>query len=289
MLGTAAPVHITDQPIHLPEAEFVDRAVASFDRIPTIDSHKIGVIYVGKDQMLEEEYLANSSSSMDFGVFLGKLGTLVSIQIPRGFNPQGLQYPRDGEFTIAWRDRVAEIVFLITSMMPTNREDDFQCITKKMHVGNCHVNIIFNMSGREWHMDYFQSQLNYVNVVISPANGIFRPDLLGPGLAPEFYRVQVLTQRDMPSMSPVAESKIVSAKHLSSFVRLVALNADVVCSAWNAKRVGDAEFPSSWRSRLQAIERLKSQAVAWHKRPEEALAQNSSGLAATLDFGRWTH
>ena len=309
MIATAAPVHIEDQALHLPQAEFVARALAGFDRIPIIDSHKIGVIYVGGDQTMEDQYLANSSASVDFGNFLKKLGTLVSIEDPVGFNPHSLQCPRDGEFTIAWRDRVAEIVFLITSMMPTNIEDDPHCTTKKMHVGNCHVNIIFNMSGWDWSMDYFRSQLNYVNIVISPANGLFRPELHSQILVPEFYRVQVLTRYDMPSISPVAESKVVSAKHLASFVRLLALNADVVCSAWNAKRDGDAEFPSSWRARLQAIKRLKSQVTGWNKEQEAAAAQKSTsdvgggkkpaarptketkedvnGLAATLDFGRW--
>jgi hypothetical protein len=53
--------------------------------------------------------------------FLAGLGTKVALK-GANFNTQGLdrESNMDGEFTYAWRDRVTEIVFHVTTMMPTN-------------------------------------------------------------------------------------------------------------------------------------------------------------------------
>ncbi|KAK5276230.1 Tuberous sclerosis 2-like protein, partial [Exophiala xenobiotica] len=161
MVASAASTNIADQPLLLPDEDFVRRGLESFDRIPTVSSHKIGILYIGEGQATEPEYLANMSGSRDYARFLDGLGYVVSLQPPLRYNPQGLEYPRDGESTIAWRNRVDEIVYHVPTMMPTDLEEDPYCVTKKAHVGNCHVNIVFNRSGLPWSFDNFKSQLNY--------------------------------------------------------------------------------------------------------------------------------
>ncbi|KEF61743.1 uncharacterized protein A1O9_03313 [Exophiala aquamarina CBS 119918] len=314
MMASAATTSLADQPIQLPQEDYVTRALEIFDRVPTVASHKIGVLYIGPGQLTEPDYLANTSGSQDFERLLGGLGYVVSLQPPLRYNPQGLEYPRDGENTIAWRDRVAEIVYHVPTLMPTDLEEDPQCITKKSHVGNCHVNIVFNRSGAPWEMDNFRSQLNYVNIVIRPAcRGRVKEE---KDFIPGFYRVHVITKDGLPNLSPAAEPKIISAAKLAQFVRVLAINASQFCGTWNTKD-SDTEYPSEWRTRLQHIKMLKERVMAksGDKQLVTGLSSNtttssapgSSGgrrtpvprdelsgprrdgtLAAQLDFSSWT-
>jgi hypothetical protein len=284
MVASAAPKSLSNQPIPLPNDDFVKRALAAFDRNPTVDGYKMGVIYVGEGQVDEVSILANTMGSPDFDDFLARLGTRVPLE-GTTFNTQGLINGQDGLYTYAWRDRVSEIVYHIPTLMPTNLEDDPQCVNKKRHIGNDFVNIIFNRSGKTFNFDTFPSQFNYVNVVITPASRASKKEAEavwesqqsykearkpGPGdplsvkittyPAPKYYKVHVLTAPGFPSISPASDPKIISAAQLSSFVRLIGLNAYVFATAWSSRNK-DNEYPSSWRARLQEIRQLRDRVV----------------------------
>lgn len=315
MVTTAAPTRPEDQPQVLPHDEVVNRALSIFDRIPTVDSNKAGVIYVGPGQTEEADFLMTQAGSADYDRFVEGLGYKVSLEGTIDFNPQGLRAPRDGTATIAWRDRVTEIVFLIPTMMPPNTEDDPEWLHKKAHVGNCFVNIIFNNSGLHWDFERLRSQLNYINIIISPADKVDTEDVL-----PQYYHVQVVTKPGFPNISPAADVKVISAAQLPMFVRVLALNANVFAHCWQTKDT-DKEFPSNWRERLQHIKRLKQRMVirkasgsentpgtgasmppppttgSTGRRTPNPRDQGTSGvdggrsdgaLAKQLDFGRWT-
>lgn len=195
--------------------------------------------------------------SADYTAFINGLGTLTRLKGAK-FNTQGLdrEYDTDGEFTFAWRDRVTEIVFHVTTMMPTNLDHDPQCTNKKRHTGNDFVNIVFNNSGLPFRFDSFPSAFNYVYIVISPeSRASFVDTRHNPSKQDQFYKVQVMSKRGFPDISPAAETKIISGTNLPAFVRLVALNASVFSLVW-ANREG-GEHVSSWRNRLREIRRLR--------------------------------
>jgi hypothetical protein len=180
------------------------------------------------------------------------------------FNTQGLDRENDidGQYAYCWRDRVTEIVFHVTTQMPTNLKHDPQCIMKKRHIGNDFVNIIWNDSGLPFKFDTFPSQFNYVYIVITPTPRLpflsAREKMTAQQQQEEggrFCMVQVMSQPGFPEISPAAEPKIISLKALPSFVRLLALNASVFSHVW-ANRAG-GEHVSSWRSRLREISRLR--------------------------------
>jgi hypothetical protein len=262
LVQLAAPLTLTGEtlrPILLPNDDMMKRAISSFDRIPTVDCHKVGVIYVGENQTHETEILANVMGSSDYTDFLSGLGTLTKLQ-GATFNTQGLdrQYNTDGEYTFCWRDRVTEMVFHVTTLMPTNLKHDPQCSNKKRHIGNDFVNIIFNNSGHPFRFDTFPSEFNYVNIVITPeSRASFVATRLRSGSHADaaFYKVQVMSKPGFPEISPAAEMKIVSLKALPDFIRLLALNASVFSLVW-ANRAG-GEHVSSWRNRLKEINRLR--------------------------------
>jgi hypothetical protein len=196
-------------------------------------------------------------------------------------------------------------MYQVATMMPNNMEEDPGFTRKKSHVGNCHVTIVFNRSGELWNMSQFQSQLNYVNIVIRPAcRGRATSD---PDFMPGFYHVQVITKEGFPKLSPAGDPKIISATQLPQFVRVLALNASMFCATWNVRN-DDTEFPSNWRARLQQIKALKHRVIArtgvtgtptpvgagGRKTPvprDESGGPEGSrdgALASQLDFSSWT-
>lgn len=260
------------RPLPLPEEEAVGRSVRTFDRISTVDGHKVGVIYIGENQTKETEILANVSGSADYMEFLNGIGSLTKLK-GADFNTQGLdrEYDTDGQYTFCWRDRVTEIVFHVTTQMPTNLDHDSQCIGKKRHIGNDFVNIIFNDSGLPFKFDTFPSEFNYVNIVITPESRASfvatrehsaqqegegeNVDASSKRSYTPFFKVQVMSKEGFPEISPCAATKMVSLKALPDLVRLLAVNASVFSLVWAHREQG--EYPSAWRSRLREISRLR--------------------------------
>ncbi|KAK3906527.1 hypothetical protein C8A05DRAFT_11699 [Staphylotrichum tortipilum] len=246
------------RPIPLPDEEFVDRAIRFFDRSPPVDGHKVGVIYIKEGQTQEAEILANNAGSPDYHQFLKGLGSLTTLK-GATFNTQGLDRETDidGKYTYCFRDRVTEIVFHVTTQMPTKLETDPQCIMKKRHIGNDFVNIVWNDSGLPFKFDTFPSQFNFVYIVITPTPHLSFAASRMPQeeSTPRFCMVQVMSKSEFPEISPAAEPKMISLKALPSFVRLLALNASVFSLVWANRN--DDEHVSSWRDRLRKINALR--------------------------------
>ncbi|KAK8258143.1 hypothetical protein IWZ00DRAFT_36110 [Phyllosticta capitalensis] len=272
--------------IQLPDDAATQRSIAALDRSPTVDGHKVGVIFIGEGQTSEQEVLANVMGTSDYTSFVLALGENKAVRLKEAkFNTQGLDtsMDMDGEFAICWRDRAVEIVFHVLTMMPTNLEMDPLCINKKRHIGNDFINIVFNNSGNPFHFDMIPSQFNYVYIVITPES---HPTLIPPppaepldqplntnSIPPShqhqhldaYYKVQVVTRPRFPEISPASETKLVSGRGLPAYVRMLALNASVFCQVWSAREAG--EYVSPWRNRLREIRRL------WDKHlPPAALA-----------------
>ena len=274
--STIAPLPIPLQPIVLPDNDVVQRALRNFDRIDTVDGHKAGVIYIGEGQSSEAEILANSCGTDAYEAFLSGLGTRVKLQDAR-FNTQGLDRVSnvDGTHTFAWRDRVTEIVFHVPTMMPTDPENDPQGVKKKAHIGNDRVKIVYNNSGRPFNFDTFPSEMNFVNLVITPEahpsggcvltgnkprRTIAGHDERAPSVTDlhGFYQVQTICSSKLPQLSSAASLKVVSAESLPTFVRNLALNASLFCQIWSVV-LGHGEYYSSWRVRLKEIIRLRKE------------------------------
>ncbi|KAF5025050.1 hypothetical protein F66182_2867 [Fusarium sp. NRRL 66182] len=269
------------RPIPLPEDDVVERAIRVFDRSSTVDGHKVGVIYIGEGQTDETEILGNVSGSSDYMEFLNNLGTLTKLK-GATFNTHGLdrEFDTDGQYTFCWRDRVTEIVFHVTTQMPTNLEHDPRCTMKKRHIGNDFVNIVFNDSGLPFKFDTFPGDFNFVHIVITPAS---RASFIAARDASNhnqpFYRVQVLSKPGFPEISPASELKMVSLKALPGLIRLLALNASVFSHVW-ANREG-GEHVSSWRSRLRAIKRLREKYTPSKSGQVTPSASQGSSLGST--------
>ncbi|KAI0503364.1 tuberin [Xylaria bambusicola] len=295
LLSPMPQYNTMSKPIPLPDGEAVDMAIRVFDRNSTVDGHKVGVVYIGENQVDETEILANVSGSSEYVEFLNGLGILTKLK-GATFNLQGLdrQYGTDGEYTYCWRDRVTELVFHVTTQMPTDLENDPHCTSKKRHIGNDFVNIIFNDSGLPFRFDTFPSEFNYVNIVITPesrASFVATRQRTPKDVEDSFYKVQLMSRPGFPEISPASETKIVSLKALPIFIRLLALNASFFSQVW-ANREG-GEHLSSWGNRLRSINQLREKygrKVPLGPPTPSPLQSHSnvatSGIGAQLDVSR---
>ena len=272
LLDTRAP-----RPVPLPDDDGVIRAINTFDRNSTVDGHKVGVIYMSEGQDKEADILRNTHGSADYTTFVTKLGFLTRLKGAR-FNTQGLdrEDDSDGKYAYCWRDRATEMVFHVTTMMPTDVEHDPQCIKKKSHIGNDFVNIVWNDSGHDFKFDTFPSAFNYVYIVVTPESVQTFTTLRDNDHTPHrFYKVQVVSAAGFPEISPAAETKLLSAKALPDFIRLVALNASVFSLVWQNREGG--EHFSPWRNRLREIKRLREKYVGSDGRALHTTASLANG------------
>ncbi|OKL63116.1 hypothetical protein UA08_01399 [Talaromyces atroroseus] len=272
MMTTAFPTPQVSQPIPLPDDAMTRRTISLFDRNDIVDGHKVGVVFIDKDQTSEAEILANAVGSPDYEHFLNGLGTKVSIREAQ-FNTQGLHSDIDGEYTYAWRDRVTEMVYHVATMMPTNLERDPMCVAKKRHIGNDFVNIIFNRSNKPFNFETIPSQFNSINIVITPVCRIAESDFdqnmdtTDRDYDKLFYIVRVMSKPGLPELSPASTPKVISGKSLAAYVRILAMNASVFSLVWNLE---GGEHISSWRNRLREIKRLRGRMLAPPAAPSDA-------------------
>ena len=305
--STISPMPIPIQPIVLPDDENTRRAIKTFDFNDTVDGHKAGVIYVGKGQKSEAEILANSQGTSLYNNFLSGLGAKVTL---RGatFNTQGLdrECDRDGTHTYAWRDRVTEIVFHVTTMMPTNLITDPQCIEKKRHIGNDFVNIIYNDSGIPFDFDTFKTQYNYFYIVVTPEfvtpplphrlsahAGDSYPSEGHAHSKPRFcFSVHTIHSSSFPEISPTSTPKLMSSSAVPGFVRQLALSASVFSLVRSSTESG-GDYVSSWQNRLRHIIKLReryantgiSANVAY---PEMGTAEDRGGARSYVEGDAWS-
>lgn len=247
----------------LPDDDATARTLATFDRIPVVDFHKIGVLYVGKGQTHELEILANTYGSPDYVRFLNALGTIQRLHGLLG-NTGGLdrEMDIDGRYAYFWKDDVTEAVFHAATLMPTNLERDPQCSAKKRHIGNDYVSIVYNDSGMDYAFDTLPSQFNFINIVVSPHS--ISTEAVSPthaliGAENSFFKVEMQRRPDMPDIGPLSEPKLVSAQSLPGFVRQAAIHANIFAQVFwqSASAGGKREYVSHWRERLKQIQRVK--------------------------------
>ncbi|RCI02619.1 Tuberous sclerosis 2-like protein [Rhizopus stolonifer] len=282
--------------------ESTTRTLATFDRIPVVDFHKIGVLYVGKNQRHEVEILANTYGSPDYVRFLNALGTIERLRGRNG-NSGGLDREQDidGRFAYFWKDDVTEAVFHIATLMPTHLDRDPQCSAKKRHIGNDYVTIVYNDSGLDYSFDTLPSQFNFINIVVSPhsiSTEAISPKHALAGAENTFFKVEMQRRPDMPDIGPLHEPKLVSAQSLPGFVRQAAIHANIFAQVFWQSAGAKREYVTHWRERLRQILRVKERLTAKtnsaastpSSTPNLNQEPNKSGFSveALLDFTKYT-
>ncbi|XP_008579925.1 PREDICTED: tuberin isoform X1 [Galeopterus variegatus] len=249
----------SNKPILLPNESF-ERSVQLLDQIPSYDTHKIAVLYVGEGQSSSElAILSNEHGSYRYTEFLTGLGKLIELKDcqPDKVYLGGLDVcGEDGQFTYCWHDDIMQAVFHIATLMPTKDVDKHRC-DKKRHLGNDFVSIVYNDSGEDFKLGTIRGQFNFVHVIITPLD--YQCNL-----------VSLQCRKDMEGLVDTSMAKIVSDRNLPFVARQMALHANMASQVHHSRSNPTDIYPSKWIARLRHIKRLR------HRIREEAHYSNPS-------------
>ncbi|KAK6732660.1 hypothetical protein RB195_016805 [Necator americanus] len=166
--GSSLLLHFANQPgaVRLgrkPNDEVLQRSLRNLDRIPGIEYHAVGVLYVGMYQETEAQILANVYGSERYAKFLKLLGST----IPLDNHPGGLIPGQHGSYTYEYQDELSRITFLVATLMP-QAENDPHCNMKKKLIANNFVSIVFNESGAPFKLGSVCGQFVHVALEVIP-------------------------------------------------------------------------------------------------------------------------
>jgi hypothetical protein len=232
----------------------------TLDRMPVIDTHKVGIMYVAPGQTHEREILANDHGSPAYTRFLEGIGRLINLRGQVDVYAGGLDPDEDGEYAYAWWDDIGQILYHTATLMP-NHEHDPHFNYKKRHIGNDLVRIVWNDSGMPYRFDTLATQFQFVNIVIEPhslgAIAAFSNSLHEN----EYFRVVVQRAPGMTEFTPIGNFKLISAENLPLLVRQLSLLGDWFASVFQHTQgdTAQVEVMTNWRARLQAIKRFRGQ------------------------------
>lgn len=155
-------------PIPLPKDKKFDIALSNFDLITPYETHKVGVVYVGKNQVdMRAAILANKCGSPRYYEFLQHIGTCIVLNDidPEIYFIGGLDVKGDdGKYAYFWKDNVTQVIFHVATFMPA-RESDPQCNNKNRHIGNDHVCIVYNDSKEQFSMSTIKVRIKHCSFV----------------------------------------------------------------------------------------------------------------------------
>ncbi|KAH3676271.1 hypothetical protein WICMUC_002148 [Wickerhamomyces mucosus] len=246
-----------NKPIPIPDEVSMNRSIANFDRIPVVEFHKIGLLYIGPNQTSEQEILGNTGGSIEYERFLSKFGRLIKLKNCKSFYVGGLDVENDadGEFAYGWNDKILQLVFHTTTLMPNNESDPNYSL-KKRHIGNNHVNIFFDESGQQFDFNIIKSQFNFLNIVITPHSVSFE-DKKSSNNGINKYKVKVYRRSGVPALFATCHFKIVSEQNLATFVRTLSLVADQFAQVWHS----NGSYSSNWSHRMKQITQIKEKSL----------------------------
>ncbi|KAG6845169.1 hypothetical protein H0H87_012965 [Tephrocybe sp. NHM501043] len=262
----------------------VKRYTTTLDRIPVIDTHKVGILYVAPGQTNEAEILRNTHGSPAYTRFLEGIGRLINLRDQLDVYAGGLDPDEDGEYAYAWWDDIGQVLYHTATMMPTADHDPL-CTNKKRHIGNDYVRIVWNDSGHPYKFDTLATQFQFVNIVIEPhslgAIAAFSNNLHEN----EYFKVTVQRAPRMTEFAPIGHFKLISAEALPLFVRQLSRLADWFASvfAHTQQDTVSVEMKTNWRTRLESIRRFKNQVPPAPESPTDDQGR-VMGLESARDF-----
>lgn len=272
------PLQLSAYPEPLPPmiavpSGLIPRFISSFDRIPVIDTHKVGILYVAPGQANEVDILRNTHGSPAYTHFLSGLGRLIELNGQVDVYAGGLDPQEDGQYAYAWWDDIGQILFHTATMMPTlGPEKDPMCMYKKRHIGNDYVRIVWNDSGLPYRFDTLTTQFQFINIVVEPHSAGAIAAFSKSQHENEYFKVTVQRKEGM-EFTPIGEYKLISAESLPDLVRHLSLLGDWFAVVFSATEEDTAkvEVKTNWQNRLAAIRRFKDNLPKSTETPEAPL------------------
>lgn len=193
--------------------EYVNQNKAFLETIfnsSTKEQIKIGVLYVKDNQFEQNDIFGNEheNSSEQYKQFIESLGTIVDIEKHKKY--RGKLSPSDGK-GVYYTNNSLEVIFHVSTLL-NDSTGDVQKISKKRHIGNDNVHIIWCENPAGYDTSSISSQFNDIHIIIFP-NG-------------EYYRVTVHKKNPDYKYFPLPQDSLVDPKSLGYLIRSTAIIAD---------------------------------------------------------------
>ncbi|PIA18751.1 hypothetical protein COEREDRAFT_38665 [Coemansia reversa NRRL 1564] len=194
------------------KTELFQRELMALDRVPSKETIKVALFYVGPGQWTEAEILSNTyfDTSLSYRTFVESLGWSVDLATFKGFTGKLEHDGSDGKTCPYFIEDEIELVFHEATSMPTDINDSRQ-LKKKRHIGNDHVHIIWNESHHNYRAETISGDFGNVQIQIRP-------------LEPGEYGIGIYCDNPIKPFGPLVDGMVVSANVLSSAVRATAIN-----------------------------------------------------------------
>jgi hypothetical protein len=183
-------------------------------------NYKIGVLLCKTAQSTEEEMYNNRESTPAFDEFLQLLGDRVCL---KGFNHYkgGLDTKTDttGTHSIYTKFRDKEIMFHVSTLLPFTLNDKQQ-LTRKRHIGNDVVTIVFQEPGSlPFSPKSIRSHYQHIFIIVRAIN---------PNTSNTQYSVAISYNRDIPAFGPPlpVNPLFVKSKEFREFLLVKIINAE---------------------------------------------------------------
>lgn len=272
------------RPLLVPDEPAFNRGISAIDRAPVVDFHKVGILYIAPGQKSEAEILGNQFGSAAYKRFMDGMGTLVKLKGNKQVYTGGLdtEMDIDGEFAYAWNDKITQVIYHTTTMMPPPRNPaDTAFASKKRHIGNDYICVFFDESGHNFDFNVISTQFTFINIVVTP-HTLKTSDNFAAGSGrsnssnqqkTKYYKVRAFAKDGIPSVFAAMHLRVLSEDNISVFVRNLALVAGNLATVYSS----GGKYMSNWRYRLQQINQLKERVTAkQEKSTETAMEQNDT-------------
>ncbi|KAJ1965780.1 hypothetical protein GGI12_000525 [Dipsacomyces acuminosporus] len=219
---------IIEHYVPLAKSESLYRDISALDSIYAKDTVKVALFYVGVGQRTETEILSNTigDTSRSYRSFVDSLGWQIDLATFPGFTGKLSKDQSDGKTCTYFADTSVELVFHEASSMPLDPKDPRQMtkvmavcllrppnwqILNKRHIGNDHVHIVWNESGRDYRPETISGDFGNVQIQIRP-------------LAAGQYGIGIYCDEHIKPFGPLVDGMVVSVDVLPSVVRATAIN-----------------------------------------------------------------
>ncbi|ODV72960.1 uncharacterized protein CYBJADRAFT_162854 [Cyberlindnera jadinii NRRL Y-1542] len=269
------------KPIPIPDDSQFTRSLNNFDRIPVVEFHKVGLLYIGPGQSTEQEILGNSKGSAEFDRFLASIGRPITLKGCKSFYVGGLDTENDvdGPIAYGWNDKILQLILHTTTLMPTPDDSDPGFSAKKRHIGNNYVNIFFDESCHPFQFNVIKSQFNFLNILIQPHSVTFgtKDEAGSQDKGIKKYKVKIHRRSGVPGLFATCHFKIISEENLPIFVRSLALIANQFAHVWHS----NGSYASNWSHRMNQLQMIRERSIKAHEELKTSAQQDTSKDAHT--------
>ncbi|PJF19756.1 hypothetical protein PSACC_00385 [Paramicrosporidium saccamoebae] len=214
--GFLSPLENADSPlpIHvLTKTTGLGRDLKGLDMKHARKVVKVAVVYIGPGQEDEQTILQNTPEmcSDAYNELLRSLGWRVDLATHPGYTG-GLELGMTIDNKALYHcNSTTEVVFHEAPTLVSTDDSDSKMISKKRHIGNDHVHIIWNEHYRDYRPSFRGDYAN-VNLVVTPGAG-------------HLYRISIFRESSIPPFGPLFDGALVPRPLLGPLLRATAINA----------------------------------------------------------------